>query len=186
MMRQYYFFRHGKADSCVADLYRPLTDAGIEKVQKQALQLKDIEFDLLICSEASRTQQTADLLVADANPKRVISQHLWHPADKALSAEIDALVAAVKGACWADYQSQGSEHLYERYAEIIATEIEGACDAESASCVLIIGHAIIINAIAGHLFPQHRERLSKLVLATAEGFMVSSDAMQTFQEMKDA
>jgi phosphohistidine phosphatase SixA len=64
-MQRYCFFRHGKADALLDDLDRPLTQNGVEKVKQQALVISDLHVDLVICSSALRTQETADLLLAE-------------------------------------------------------------------------------------------------------------------------
>jgi broad specificity phosphatase PhoE len=169
-MQQYYFFRHGKADPMFEDLYKPLTSEGIRKVKAQAKKLTPIAFDLVICSAALRTQQTANLLLGSSRPPRLLSENLWHPQDPTLREQIDTLVATVAGSCPADFTAQDPNQYYETYAKIICNEITAAIKEHSAKTILIVGHAIILNAIAGLLAPLHKEFLSALKLGTAEGF----------------
>ena len=174
-MRRYYFFRHGKADSTMEDLTRTLVESGIVKGKQQARALSDLTFDLVICSEAIRTQQTADILLGKLRPKRCISNHLWQPKDKGLCDSINTLVAKVRGDCLADFEVHDPNHFYKTYAHLIANEIEKECNKHSAETVLIVGHCIIVNAIAIVLAPWHHNFLSNLKLSTAEGFAITRD-----------
>ena len=169
-MQQYYLFRHGKAEPLIEDLYKPLTDKGITKVKAQAERLAKLQFDLVICSAALRTQQTADLLLGHSQPTRVISENLWHPKDPALRVQIDALITNVTGNCLADFEAQDPNQYYETYAKIICNEVLNAAEKHAANTILIVGHAIILNAIAVLLEPLHKDFLSFLKLGTAEGF----------------
>jgi phosphohistidine phosphatase SixA len=174
-MRTYYFFRHGKADPMVSDLYKPLTEDGIIKVTQQAAMLKDSSFDLVICSNALRTEQTADILLQDTNPLRIISDQLCHPLDKALRQHIDTLVSNIAGNCLADYLSHDPNNYYMHYAQIVSDEILAACNSQKAQCILIVGHAIIINAVASILAPKQKKALAHLALKTSEGFAITPE-----------
>ena len=170
VMRQYYFFRHGKADSALGDRERPLTELGVEAVKKQAVLLNDVDIDLVFCSVAVRTQQTADYLLAGRNPPRVVSDNLWHPVDASLRNDVDRLVDEVSPRCLADLKGQDTHGVYMRYAHIIAKELKDAIDKYDAKHVLVVGHCVIINALAMAVFPAQEAVFSPMILSTAQGF----------------
>ena len=50
------------------------------------------------------------------------------------------------------------------------------CEAQQAKCVLIVGHAHIINGVAAILAPQHRDFLTHLKkLKPAQGFRLKPE-----------
>ncbi|MBX9906684.1 class I tRNA ligase family protein [Patescibacteria group bacterium] len=66
---QYFLMRHGEAESNAADVvstkkeaHNPLTQKGIEQVEKVAGEYKDKKIDLIIHSGYERTKQTAEIL----------------------------------------------------------------------------------------------------------------------------
>jgi phosphohistidine phosphatase len=64
-MKQLFLLRHGEASfSSGLDFDRELTNRGREKVLRlgQTLKSADLSIDFMLCSEAKRTQDTADLI----------------------------------------------------------------------------------------------------------------------------
>jgi hypothetical protein len=111
----------------------------------------------------------------------VISENLWHPKDPSLRKGIDDFVEQVTveqfaGDCLADYAIQDDTGLYQRYAQLLVGEIKQSVDKFDAKNILLVGHPIIINAMAIILVPKHKAFLSKLRLGTAEGFCFELDA----------
>ncbi len=73
-----YFVRHGQTDDnangniLTGWLATPLNNVGIEQAKETAIQLKDITFDLCLCSPLKRTKQTLQEILVYHKSLRVI------------------------------------------------------------------------------------------------------------------
>ncbi|CAN0343086.1 unnamed protein product, partial [Chrysoparadoxa australica] len=84
MVRKLFILRHGEAESGSkwADFERPLTNKGRATIESQGkrLQLNKVSFDLLLSSDAKRTQQTAMTLLqaGDWKPEITYNNDLYN------------------------------------------------------------------------------------------------------------
>ncbi len=100
--RRIYLMRHGYVDytsEAVRKARDPkvatLTERGVEEARAAGAALSDVNFDLAICSGLPRTQQTAEIVLAE------------HP--KALALEVESRFGELRSGSYMDFHS--AEHL---------------------------------------------------------------------------
>ncbi len=100
--RRIYLMRHGFVDYTSAAVRKArdpkvatLTDRGIEEAKAAGIALSEVHFDLALCSGLPRTQQTAEIVLAE------------HP--KAPQLEVDARFGELRSGSYMDFHS--AEHL---------------------------------------------------------------------------
>ena len=154
--------RHGNADPIKkggSDISRDLSKKGVSQAQKLNKKFKGITFDHIFCSPAQRAFQTLNNAVDGA----------WSPATWTCCwqlyggdmQELEDMFAVHGYAPLSAYFSDHRSETLRSYAKNVAKIIEGTLGAALATDnmknksevnVLIVGHAVSLNAIALYLF----------------------------------
>lgn len=74
-------FRHAKALASSDEMARPLSDEGIDQAKEMSKRLST-QWDILLCSEAVRTQQTG-VILTDLPPQVMTDLYVSHEPDEA-------------------------------------------------------------------------------------------------------
>ena len=90
-MNKIYLIRHAESEANAAiDLDNPkyyydarITKKGEDQARKASLRLKNIDFDIFICSPLTRTLQTFSIIFPNQKPiiMSIIREHLYHSCD---------------------------------------------------------------------------------------------------------
>lgn len=162
------WLRHGKSLKAPKDLDRVLCQEGEIQAQQRRIKLGSPKFDLAIASHASRAVATGEL-VSDQTEVLTLVE-LYTPSGKD-GEELDALFAKLGYASLEEYKKAGGWPLLERYARIAIAAVKDASTKRNAKNVLVVGHAVLLNAIGFVLDRQGSQTLWAIPLGECEGFM---------------
>jgi len=185
MKREFCFLRHGEArprketntmnEFIQDELIRELTEKGRSEIEFLG------DFDLVVTSPAWRTIETARFASA-RNPDRIIiplSTHLWPSVNDNKDWELVEKVFV-----WSDYNSLEEVYVASTEDEIRACErITKQAVEEIANLIydhkriLIVGHALHLQAVADRMFGEDvknvsREQIRKIVLGIGQYFFI--------------
>lgn len=174
-------FRHGHCESAEDDFSRKLSLNG--KTQARALSGELLaHYDIGICSSAPRTLETAVFTECAAASYWFVGEkrQFYSPASDVDHAELLRMGADIKLSSYRAYLHHDSSGIFQRFkGEVLAT-LSGWVDVDKqqfltrARRILIFNHAVMSNAIAEALFPQHTETLRDIELAPCDGIRLSA------------
>lgn len=166
------FLRHAHSSPAGGDQDRVLSHKGL----MQAFNLKKImlfDYDLVICSTAKRTIETAEILMMAA-PKPVTllqAQSLYLPKSAEDVNVISKMLTAYPYATPREMLARDEVNAWQHYADDAYNEIIDMAATHSASKLLIISHSIITNLL-GTKFVGTVEELMNLSISPCEGYSV--------------
>jgi broad specificity phosphatase PhoE len=165
------FVRHGNTDKTKRDEDRCLTEKGREQARQFKVKYR-VTPQLVLSSNARRALETAQVIVEGRQcPIKTLAE-LYLAANQAELEVIEALFAAHGYAPLATYLA-ADRKFFEQYAMRAASMIRQLAATEGANDVLVVGHAIVLNAI-GREFSSD-PRLLTTMIGEAEGFSIDTD-----------
>lgn len=192
-----YVFRHGHAAPAAngdeGDFGRILSEKGVRQAQQLglAIQAAGIEFEQVICSAAPRSQNTGNLASRYfdyGNWYNGTGRELYGPVGDKDYAEMWRVTHMIE-----DMFNKGTITSPMSYAVFRNADITGFLDRfieETRQVVLtlpgiaearriaIFDHAVIGNAVAEALFPQHYPKLMGIELAPCDGIRLTATTCQ--------
>jgi len=141
-----YFIRHGNAMKAKEDRDRQLSSKGIEQAQKRGKQLRSINFDKVIASPAIRCIATAEIVSGDCEITPIASLYI-PPVETADGLAIDQAFNRLGYASLSKYLESEAKEALERYSQENASEIRRIETQDRVSNLLVLGHAVLIQAI---------------------------------------
>lgn len=170
--KNFYFVRHGNAAPATGkqkDAERCLTEQG--KQQAAALAAKiGHPFRTSIVSPAKRTLETERIVGGnDAGKSTHILCELLTTKDPADAAILEQMYAQLGNAPYSAYAEHANRAALARFAQHAAIEIKRIVGylGDRQEDVLVVGHAVLTNAIVAHMFPTIE--VMKLMLKTQLG-----------------
>lgn len=157
---RFVFVRHANTDKNPVDTDRTLTEKGQEQALALHKKLNGVNFDLVITSSVKRTQETARLILGGGDIHNITPLEALYRLPDAEGERI----------CFAMFKELGYEnlrtYLNHRDAETLhrlgKTGSEAIVDAigESVSgkTVLVVSHAVLLNAFIYHMFSSEAVR----------------------------
>ena len=179
-------FHHGDCLKAEKDFDRKLSEAGM--VQATRLSKLIGGYDVVLTSGAPRTKETAVLAANGGALHFGQGRELYGPIN---DADFDALekmtgTLVEKGLdpyLYRLYLDLDTGGVFDRFKTEAVSTILGKPGIFSAGKIAIFSHAILSNAIAEALFPQHREVLLELKLGPCEGIRVSATTCEHIQPL---
>lgn len=145
---EFTFIRHGNAEEFEDDFKRKLTLLGMRQAMDRKLDLEK-EFDIVISSPAPRAFQTASIIAGTGISNVILCKELYSPASISDDEAMDKLFEELDDSPLRQYLERDVElfNRYGRYAhDAIWNKIANNHEIED---VLIVGHAVLLNAVAG-------------------------------------
>ncbi|MFA6503129.1 MAG: histidine phosphatase family protein [Candidatus Paceibacterota bacterium] len=194
-----YVFRHGHAakseNGDAGDFGRALSDKGIKQAKQlgRTIAAAGIVFDQVICSAAGRAQETASLAAKHfkLNPDHgwFVGENweLYSPKSQADNAALwaatnelerlfnDGLAASAMS--YSTFKKLDKTGFMDRFMKQ-TRRLVGAMQLSEAKNVAIFNHAVMGNAVAEALFPQHAAVLGKIELAPCDCIRATATTCQ--------
>lgn len=166
------FLRHAHSAPAGGDQDRVLSPKGLV----QAFNLKKTitaDYDLIICSTAKRTSETASILaMASTTPIPIVSSHLLYlPKSPDDINTISKLISSRPYATSREMMSIDTSNAWQRYADDAYNDILAISAEHNASRLLVISHSTITNLL-GLKFIDTLDQLMDLYLAPCEGYSI--------------
>lgn len=195
-----YVFRHGHAapakNCATGDFGRVLSEKGKAQSVQLGLTLEaaKIPFDVVLCSAAPRAKQTGGLAMSELNNHTF---ELWHecngrelygPArdqDDAImlaianTVEVEAKAGAILSAMsYATFKQYDKNGVFGRFMDETRQVVLSLHNIEKARRIAIFNHAVIGNAVAEALYPQHKKQLETIELAPCDCIRLTETTCQ--------
>lgn len=173
--------RHGNTSKAANDLDRQLTEAGV----KQAMDRRKTfsrEFDLVLSSTAVRARDTAAIIANVEATKVLTLEELYLPKDPGDKKAIDDMFAKLLYAPLRAYRDADVTGALFRYGENGAKIIRDAIENAGADNVLIVGHAVLLNAIVAYVVGE-TDLVLDTSLGEAEGFQISMNGRNVLSRL---
>lgn len=190
-------FRHGHAepiDPLVvnSDFVRPLSEKGRAQAEQLGKHLASdgTAFDTIICSAAPRVQENARLVTKYLTMREDViwyngkEHELFGPAKPeddaayiALATEIGAAFARGEvhsAASYGLFRTRDYTGFLDHFIDESRAVVFGVPHIEQAQHIAIFSHALLCNAIAEALFPQHAATLGDIELAPCDSIILST------------
>jgi broad specificity phosphatase PhoE len=156
---RFLFVRHANTDSNPVDTDRTLTEKGHEQIIALRQKLSGVDFDLAIASSAKRTQQAARLILGEDTRNIVVLEALYRLPDdegqRLLTAMSDELGYANLRA-YLEHRDAETLHRLGRNGSRAIAEAIG--EPASGMTVLVVSHAVLLNAVIYYLFSSEEVR----------------------------
>ncbi len=179
-------FRHGHSAPADDDFSRRLSATG--KVQAQVLgrKLSSPYYDIGICSSAPLTLETAVFASGAVVPYWFIGggRQFYSPAFDEDHAELMRLWASLRSSSYRVYLDSDARGIFQRFKSETLAIMAGWRDADRqpfvprAKNILMFNHAVMSNAIAEALFPQHAEKVRGIELAPCDGIRLTATSCE--------
>jgi broad specificity phosphatase PhoE len=166
------FLRHAHSDLAGGDEGRVLSAKGLT----QAFNMKKLvtmDYDLVICSTAKRTIETAEILLmaSQKNIKLLKIKSLYLPLDDGDINDISKMLTMHPYATPKEMLSYDKAGAWDRYADNAYDDIINAAHENQSSRLLIIGHSTITNLL-GVKFGGNVDPLMSFMIGSCQGFSV--------------
>jgi|GEM_PF-7002914 len=166
------FLRHAHSDPAGGDQDRVLSHKGLT----QSFNLKKVilfDYDLIICSTAKRTIETAEIIMmaAEKPVPLVISEALYLPKSADDINNISKMLTAYPYATPREMLAKDSLNSWQNYTDGAYDEVMSISTHHNASKLLIISHSTITNLL-GMKFIDRVDELMDLYLSPAQGYSV--------------
>ena len=180
----FYMVRHGKTTKADNDLERVLTTEGENQAGAMSIKLANIEFAAAYVSPAMRTVQTADIIDRTVNTEKipelylldekiaVMSKDLGTPVEGNMTyPPLEAWLAHEHGDHLNNFGINAAKAIQERINQLSETELN----------ILIVGHAVLLNAMALHLAETEHNKtfILRTPLQEAECLLLSYDETES-------
>jgi phosphohistidine phosphatase SixA len=168
------FLRHGNTGAANDDMERLLTKEGFKQAGERQFKMNFPEFDLILSSPAIRAKHTA-AIVGGVHTSDVVEVKALYPAsyNEDDQKELEELFTTLGYAPLRTYREMDQIDAITRYAILARIKILHKIENFRAKNILIVGHAIMINAIIAELNGEDTNLLLDTVLGEVEGFRVS-------------
>ncbi|MDO8593423.1 MAG: histidine phosphatase family protein [bacterium] len=194
-----YVFRHGhaaqSANGDTGDLERFLSEKGLAQSAQlgQTIAALGVVFDQIACSAAPRSQKTAleaakHFTMYKTNWYDGKGRELYGPASDddfatmwALTHEIERKFMAneIQSAMsYAAFKEADTTEFFQRFMNETRGVFRSIPDIARARRIAIFDHAVIGNAVAEALFPQHAEMLDTIELAPCDCIRLTTTSCQ--------
>lgn len=176
------FIRHAHAVQGRQDETRPLSKDGIMQAKNCGVLLsKNIPFDLVITSSATRSKETADEILNqfDKIPQIIEVREIYLPLDDLLRERIEILIERLGSRPLRDYIAQDVERVWEKYSKSAFNAVLNEISKYKPKRVLIIGHGNIINSL-GLLIDLSAKPLFDIYFNYCEGFEITSRGIERY------
>lgn len=170
-----YYVRHGQTDWNLerrmqgGDTERPLNKTGIEQANETKKKLKDINYDIIICSPMLRAEQTAQIINENRQVSTIVDERIRER--KLGEFEGEKITEEIENKIWdynVNYNIQNGENLYD-FEKRILDFLKDIKQKYSDKKVLIVAHGGIGKIIKAHLYglPESKN-LSEIKMANCE------------------
>lgn len=153
-----YYVRHGQTDWNFekkmqgGESERDLNNTGIEQAKKTAEELKDIKYDIILCSPMNRAKQTAKIINENRNVPIVIDDRIRER--KLGKLEGHNIIEELEGKIWdynCNYKIPEGEDLEEFQARVLEF-LEDAKNKYNDKTILIVAHGGVAKIIKSYLY----------------------------------
>lgn len=161
---RFVFTRHANTDKNPVDTERTLTEKGRAQAVALKEKLNGVKFDSAICSSARRAQETILLVLGDNSgiPYNCMDV-LYQLPDEAGRTSCGVMFKELGYASLREYLKHAEAETLHRFGQCAGASIaELLGESVSGKNVLVVSHAILINAIVYHMFPTEDVRNAAL------------------------
>jgi broad specificity phosphatase PhoE len=163
------FIRHGKTGKADTDIDRQLTQQGFDQAAERRDALNR-QFGLVMSSVAPRAVDTAVVIGECMDALEVLLlESLYLPTDSADRAAVEAMSGQLGYAPLRAYRAADTEGVLKRYGENAAADIAAVLRSQLAEEVLVVGHAVLLNAVAAAVIGTDTDTLLDAELGECEG-----------------
>jgi broad specificity phosphatase PhoE len=142
-----------------------------------------IPYDVVVCSSAPRAEQTAQLAIPlDDNAYWFIGlgRQFYCPASDEDFTEIWRMVAELGQVSYGDFLDHDSKGVFGRFRQECLDVIRTIPGITEARRIVFFNHAVMGNALAAALFPQHAAALRDIILAPCDGLRLTATTCEHF------
>jgi broad specificity phosphatase PhoE len=171
-----YFIRHGKTGKAKEDGNRKLTRKGQRQAKKLGESLRDVRFDLVLSSTAQRCIQTARNILGDKSQTIIINADLYVPGIETPDGKaIDTAFNQIGYQSYTAYMKTEARDGLSRYGQKNADTIEQIIQDQAVppQNVLVVGHAVLLQAIAAKFAADEDDLPFHINIGEAEGIEVT-------------
>jgi broad specificity phosphatase PhoE len=172
------YIRHGKSLKAEDDKSRILAPEGEVQARQRRIKLGNPKFDLVMASPVTRAITTAQLTADDSE---VFSVRALYTPDDRDGKLLDILFEKLGYAPLSEYEKEDGGAL-NRVADAAIAAIYSAIKSFRAQHVLVVGHAVFLNAIACRLNRRGGEVLHETVLGECEGFVDDGECITLIRD----
>jgi broad specificity phosphatase PhoE len=175
------FIRHGNTNKAENDLDRQLTKLGIQQAQERRQALLNPKFDLVFSSIADRARDTAAIIAGIKASEVILLEELYLPKNPVDKKAIDDMFAALGYSPLRAYRDADVTGALIRYGMNGAMAIFSAIFTEETKNnifvdnVLVVGSAVLTNAIVSAVASGDTDLILDAALGEAEGISVTMD-----------
>jgi broad specificity phosphatase PhoE len=192
-----YIFRHGHAASVEngIDFDRVLSEKGVAQAKQlgKVLSSLGVVFDQVVCSAAPRAQETAKIAAEQftllkRNWYNGVGRELYSPvsdedfaATVSLAAEMERLFnekTIPSAMSYREFKWLDMTGVFVRFIDETRQVVASISNIESARRIAIFNHAVMGNAVAQALFPQHVTELDRIELAPCDCIRLTATTCQ--------
>lgn len=177
-MPKYTLIRHGRAGKADRDEDRMLTKKGREQANKRAAKLGDSQFDVIISSSASRAMETASCF-SNAKQEIIPLDELYFPSDEEDNIALENMFDELECATLRTYLDNDKTGVMMRYAQAMADAVKSRVLGNENKNVLIVGHAVLLNALA-YILSRADKNILDYNLDECEGIYINKDGNATY------
>ena len=179
-----YYIRHGKSAKVqppASDLKRSLNEEGQQQAERRGAKLGSIHFNLVLSSPAIRAVETAGII--GAGPAVSALPQLYIP-DNEDGKFLDALFERLGYATLREYEENGAAAPLQRSALATIRAIQMCLMMVARrENILVVGHAILLNAIGVCLQGRTgKEALHDFLMKECEGFLDDGEKITLIQD----
>ena len=170
-----YYVRHGQTDWNLAKKMqgggteRDLNETGIKQASETKKELKNLKYDIVVCSPMNRARQTAEIINQDNDVKTIIDERIRER--KLGDLEGHEITEKIEKQIWdydLNYQIQNGECLHD-FEKRILDFLEDIKQKYSDKTILIVAHGGVAKVIKAHLYGMPESRnLSDISMKNCE------------------
>lgn len=176
---RFVFARNGQTDEEQSDPGRSINSVGIDQALNLGQALSSVFFDLALVSPTKRNLQTADIVLNGAETELLTLNSLLNHPDDAVNNDIVEMYRSLGLSSLRAYLTHEKAASLKKFADHAAQEIENeiALRADEAYPfdVLILGNAVLMNAIITAMFPTLTAHMLDYIFPECGAVMVSDN-----------
>jgi phosphohistidine phosphatase SixA len=168
------FLRHGNTDTATNDMERLLTEKGFKQAGERQFKMNFPKFDLILSSPAIRAKHTAAIVGGVYTSDVVEVKALYPTSDNECDQKrLAELFTTLGYAPLRTYRKMDKTRAIIRYSTMARVKILHEIKKLRAKNILVVGHAIMTNAIIAELNGGDTDLLLDTVLGEVEGFKIN-------------